>query len=146
MREGVSTYSVYYGQAFEDGGAEDGKVSSKLKVDEDRFRGEALQVGARQSGTLLYERLTAKTSTALRAQLPARLESDYIIDRFQSAINTSSNVNVISVINHVFLFFKLLQLRERGSSNRPTSQSGLAPLQNAPGFAYPRVDSAPDDG
>ena len=53
---------------------------------------------------------------------------------------------ILEVINHMFLFFKLLQLRERGSSNRPTSQSGLAPLQNAPGFAYPRVDSAPDDG
>ena len=144
VRKDASTYSVYYGQAFEDGGGGEGKVGGggRIKLDEDSYRGESRPaVGPRQSNTLLYDRLSAKTATELRAQLPAQLEKDYIIERFQAGINQSSDVHVVSVINHVFLFFKLVTVGHR----RAGAQHGsLARLRDEPGYAFPRVDAVPN--
>ena len=147
VREDRSTYSVFYGQAFEDGQESSGRASKSGRLDEDALRGRSADNddnegdepdATRQAGTLLYDRLHAKTPRQLRQGLPRRLEPDYIIERFQSAISEDSQVSVHAVINHVFLFFKLVQL---GGSTAATS---FGRLRDEPGYAFPRVGSVPE--
>lgn len=142
LNSGTSTFSVYYGQSFESANSDSGlSAPSRRRLNEDRHRGAATtapKIGERQSSTLLYDRLTAKTATELAPLLPRRLDPGYIVDRFQSSISATSGVAVVSVVNHVFLFFKLARIGA-GRANR-----GLAELRKEPGYAFPRVDSVPE--
>lgn len=146
VREDLRTFSVYYGQAFEDARESGGQAAGSQRLDEDALRGGGGGGGApsgpapRQDGTLLYDRFHARTARSLSDQLPPRIEPDYVIQRFQGSISDDSNVRVHSVINVVFLFFKLVPL---GKGNADAER--FRRLRQEGGYAFPRVAAAPHD-